>query len=57
MSIKPARLVLGPPVIDYEPGWAERAGAVGYPDAKRILTEALADYREKHNPDPKENGR
>ena len=53
MSIKPARLVLGPPVIDYEPGWAERAGAVGYPDAKRILTEALADYREKHDPDLK----
>lgn len=32
--IEPARLVLGPLIADHDPGWAERAGAIGYPDAK-----------------------
>lgn len=34
----------------------EYAKQTGKP-VRRILAEALAEYREKHGPDPKENGR
>jgi hypothetical protein len=36
MAINPVRLVLGPPCIDHDPGWAERVGAIGYPDAEAV---------------------